>query len=797
MRLRPDETVEPRSLASLADESICAPVTYASAAAMDAVDPLVRDAHSVLARARSLNSSTLVLEGLGTAVEEFIALGGSFAIAPSSESEDDVFRPKGGFRVPITERDVVLPVCHAGQSRSQTMMMCLRAVKHTLGVPPGRAQAETMEDVCAGVAQARGDRTVAPPHGASNGFDAFTSYRELADGSDFELLSRYCPGKMSPALRREEAWMRAFGNEPKLRRAGHGAALDKDLYGVTMGGSCDVRTLERNRTFMHEWFSANYFRRQPRYTDRRVTFFAFTRAAVIVTQRLVEAARAMPLPSCEGFRVVLLPYADSSKLGAQEESRRQYHRLFGVLGSILQPAIVAGGSAEPAPIATAGAAEEVETALGNLSTLREDGDGDSGGAASSKPVCVDEHEGGDVRRELARTQAARDEVRSRLEDSEAKLSTMSLVEAQLEEELEGARSEMAALRHSKEALAQERASATLASEQRAVAFSAAVDELEGLRHRLRVTEEQLRGTAAENVELRRSGEEERAKHASTAAEITRELTAKLKRAANDAVQATSKASLMVQRLEAMTLERDALKLQLAHALSLGHPHHGGDAAAALAKSDGSTAPEINESALPLFTVVSGAFAGWKVVMVVEAEDTSAVRLAARGRGATDARSVGEEIVIMNSSLERSFVGHGLNNAPPDHRVTGGIYVGCKVRMVDVSSAVSQIGHTVSMVELVELGPFQSSDSVLGDHVRIPDTFLQRIAPSRTEARTLDDGTRRAASYEEVSTRSHESLSLPPASQVSRVILIYLASLPPPRLRALFPFLFWCHSQRTS
>ena len=240
--------------------------------------------------------------------------------------------------------DIVYPVCHEGQNRSQVMHLVLQGVMRQLGAPPEHVQA---------------------PHGASGGFDPFQAYEHLTEDNFFGYIQGHIqPISNTPADEWSHvAFLRVFGQPKTARlaarfagisstgeqgarapaRGGHGQPGDYSLKlnPEHRADAMEPHALEqiaRNRRFMRTvWENTVYnsntcaVARLRRYladgslppdgdadtaidagadgdakkmralsgggaVGRRV-FVAFSRATGIIMQRLVEACGPLPTPT--------------------------------------------------------------------------------------------------------------------------------------------------------------------------------------------------------------------------------------------------------------------------------------------------------------------------------------------------------------------------------------------------------------------------------------------------------------------------------------------------------------------
>ena len=280
-------------------------------------------------------------KGVDALMRDFSALGGRVAVAPMEEA-GSWFDPKEGFSIGVRASDIVVPVCHAGQNRAQTARMVLLAVKRRQGCAVGTASAASWDEVGTGPAA---ERTVTPPHGSIQAWDPYASWKDLGDCTDMTQMCKYMPSALPEKDRAEEAFVEAFG-EPKQARVGHELAEGMDMMGAAFGGSATPSEVERDRTAMHDWFSANFFsQEQARFGDRRIIFFCFEKAGPVVLTRAIEAARQSGA-RCDRMRILMIPYGDHIKCGKTAGSQAKYGlkshadayvRTFGVIASLIVP----------------------------------------------------------------------------------------------------------------------------------------------------------------------------------------------------------------------------------------------------------------------------------------------------------------------------------------------------------------------------------------------------------------------------------------------------------------------------
>ena len=334
-----------------------------------AVDAFGAAKGTSVAKARALEQSNAQLyAGLTDAVSRLEALGGLVAVAPAEHGPSDWFAPKTGFTVHVTADDVCIPVCGAGDARSQVAALLLRSVKGSVGAPDDAVQAHEFADLCATAGSAGVLATVAPPHGAESGHDPHVAYRDLEDGSGFvkeQMLQAYTHVPLPALERHDDVWLASFG-EPKLNRAGYAESIGHAVSAFAPDprtgavAAANARPVEEGRTHLHRWFSANVYRRRARYGSRRLIFFVYGRAGEIVARRLVEAAHSASGStdrrgaSCRGIYVVILPYEDHTRCGLTPQARAThgllsaadaFYQTYGVLGSIVRPAVISSSSA--------------------------------------------------------------------------------------------------------------------------------------------------------------------------------------------------------------------------------------------------------------------------------------------------------------------------------------------------------------------------------------------------------------------------------------------------------------------
>ena len=148
--------------------------------ALDSATATVESAVESLAPLLATAEGAVVYEGLGAVMSEFMALGGVVAVAPiaaapptaaaaaaadaTDAATDAAEQPR--FTVGVELSDIVVAVCAAGTRRAQTARLVLAGVKRKLGSVKIEALASAWGDVSP-------SRTVAPPHGATEGFDPF------------------------------------------------------------------------------------------------------------------------------------------------------------------------------------------------------------------------------------------------------------------------------------------------------------------------------------------------------------------------------------------------------------------------------------------------------------------------------------------------------------------------------------------------------------------------------------------------------------------------------------------------
>ena len=153
----------------------------------------------------------------------------------------------------IRPGDIVMPVCHEGMNRSQTLFVVLECIARLLAEAyPGHAPVRVL-----------------PPHGAETGCDPHSAYQGLTEENYFEYLYSPIRGSDAPGEWQHQCHLRVFRKE-KAERIGYRELVmsgrDRTIN-PTYDGSVTLHQVETtrqeqralmNRTWYNpEWIRGN------------------------------------------------------------------------------------------------------------------------------------------------------------------------------------------------------------------------------------------------------------------------------------------------------------------------------------------------------------------------------------------------------------------------------------------------------------------------------------------------------------------------------------------------------------
>ena len=226
-------------------------------------------------------------ENFDQMVKEFQGKGGTVIWVPEDLSGTN-------FGIGIEEGDVLVPVCHVGQNRSQVMLALLCGIKQIMG----------------------GKVTVLSAHGAETGFDPHQAYENLNDENfwgyncgyhavrEEKRMQRLKEGEKDHADELDDRQKEAIGIK-KCKRIGHDEADGKELNPTNFDRGQWMR-LERDRKHMRNWFNKNFYSMKTDSDHKRIFIFAFLRAGPIMIRRFLDQNRK----SLKGIHIVLVPLGD-------------------------------------------------------------------------------------------------------------------------------------------------------------------------------------------------------------------------------------------------------------------------------------------------------------------------------------------------------------------------------------------------------------------------------------------------------------------------------------------------------
>ena len=174
--------------------------------------------------------------------------------------------------------DLLIPVCHAGQNRSQVMNLVLRDTH-----PEGAM--------------------VLAPHGAESGFDPHQAYSDLTHDNFFGYIhgSFDMTGNSEDDLM-NQAFVRAF-KVSKQKRSGSEA--HSVLESPDLNNTDNFEKLADTRIKMRELMSASLWKVRKAEKHPRQIYVCFGRAAGIVARRLIESSK--PEASLKTVHIISFP----------------------------------------------------------------------------------------------------------------------------------------------------------------------------------------------------------------------------------------------------------------------------------------------------------------------------------------------------------------------------------------------------------------------------------------------------------------------------------------------------------
>ena len=228
----------------------------------------------------------LRLGDLRALVAAFESLGGNVTFVPKP-FDPQASQSDYGVHFGLRPTDVLFPICHAGQNRSQVMYQVLLGLRRAMG------------------ATNPADRVVAP-HGALTGFDPYVGYENLSEDNFFSFVHSKTLATDKGGQRLDKVFRAALGGSraPRLGEAHLGP--DAELNPTTFDAGAWER-LARVRGALRAHFDLSYWSRAGR--TGRLVFVCFSGAAVIAMARLVEVAQRQG-QSCHGMYIVALPWGD-------------------------------------------------------------------------------------------------------------------------------------------------------------------------------------------------------------------------------------------------------------------------------------------------------------------------------------------------------------------------------------------------------------------------------------------------------------------------------------------------------
>lgn len=210
-------------------------------------------------------------------VSMFVKRGGHVYLFP------DAGQRTGDQAALLRAGDVVFPVCHAGQNRSQVMYALLQNMNLAASVPL-RTRTTASDD---GVDELGGPLTVMPPHGAECGYDPYQRYSDVGPDNYFE----FCHAKFETEPGTHDFWMnecfRAALGRGKSNRFGEEVGTPRQLMPLDFSDET-LHRVEQDRSFMHEYFSSNFFTK-PAGDQSRNVYLCSCRAVSICMERILEA----------------------------------------------------------------------------------------------------------------------------------------------------------------------------------------------------------------------------------------------------------------------------------------------------------------------------------------------------------------------------------------------------------------------------------------------------------------------------------------------------------------------------
>jgi hypothetical protein len=220
-------------------------------------------------------------------VKEFQGKGGTVIWAPEDLSDTN-------FGIGIEEGDVLVPVCHAGQNRSQVMLALLCGIKQIMGRKV----------------------TVLSAHGAESGFDPHQAYENLNNENFWGYTCGYHAVREEKRVHRLERGEKDHADElddrqkeaigiKKCKRIGHDEADGKELNPTNFDRE-QWKRLEKDRKHMRNWFDKNFYSMKTDSDHKRIFIFAFLRAGPIMIRRFLDQNRK----SLKGIHIVLVPLGD-------------------------------------------------------------------------------------------------------------------------------------------------------------------------------------------------------------------------------------------------------------------------------------------------------------------------------------------------------------------------------------------------------------------------------------------------------------------------------------------------------
>jgi hypothetical protein len=244
---------------------------------------------------------------VGTFWHDVDNLGGHVVFAPLEETiKNDDNTSK--WQICVTSADCLIPICHEGQNRSQIMHLAASGFKR--------------------IAYGSSDVTVALPHGAESGFDAYQGYADLTPDNVYT----YIYGIIHPLSIGKDCgdWIHvnfkeAFGVEKAKRIGQHYAESSGTVTGLNPS-QLDPDTLahvSRSRTQQRAHmddilYDADVLRSYAGPSGR-VIILCFCRATGIFLQRLLEVNKARG-KRLDNIYVVSLPFVDRiARAGGSDE----------------------------------------------------------------------------------------------------------------------------------------------------------------------------------------------------------------------------------------------------------------------------------------------------------------------------------------------------------------------------------------------------------------------------------------------------------------------------------------------